>query len=335
MLKKTNWQKGYRQVLRRCCVMTLLAGMLLPASAVVHRQQIQAADRLDQILVKAPDQKVTNFKITKATMDSVTLSWTKASDAQTYYITYWESGKPGTSADREDIGDVSECTITNLRQAEYIFQIQPANKLHTGIPLKGAIAAVDGAPAAAVPSEVKINHVKTGYCSFFVSGLSSFYQTEAEIYDGTGQLLESSEGNSDGIAVEDDDIKNNGFYAVRVRGFYDQAGGYRSYGDWTDAVYFSTPFKSLKLAQKNGKAVAKWPAVQGAQKYTVYLSKNASSGFKKAAETENTSVSVARYGGAKLKAGKTYYVRVTAKMKAENETYTVSSAAAKIKMKSR
>ena len=46
-------------------------------------------------------------------------------------------------------------------------------------------------------------------------------------------------------------------------------------------------------------------------------------------------MSVGKYGGAKLKAGKTYYIKVIAQMTRENETYTVSSAASKIKMKSR
>ena len=237
--------------------------------------------------------------------------------------------------DREDLGNVSECKITNLKQTKYIFQIQPANKLHTGIPLKGAIASVEGAPAAAIPSEVKLNHIKPGYCSLAVGGLGDIYKSEAEIYEASGNLLESSEGDNAGIAIEDAGIKNNGFYAVRVRGYYDQAGGYRSYGDWTDYVYVSTALKSVKLSQKNGKAVVKWPAVQGTDKYIVYISKNASSGFKKAAETANTSMSVGKYGGAKLKAGKTYYIKVIAQMTRENETYTVSSAASKIKMKSR
>ena len=172
-------------ILRGCCIAALLAGMLLPAAAGINRQQVQAADLLDQVLVKAPDQKVTNFVVHASAMDSVTLTWTKASDAQTYYISYWESGKPSTSADREDIGDVSECTITNLKQAKYIFQIQPANKLHTGIPLKGAIASVEGAPAPQAAPQVKLNHIKQGYCSLVLEGMSEIYKSEAEICDAS------------------------------------------------------------------------------------------------------------------------------------------------------
>lgn len=335
MIRKTDKPKKYQHLVRKCVLAALLTGMLMPLTGSGSRQKLQAADLLDQVLVKAPDEKVSDFVISASTIDSVTLTWKKASDAGTYYISYWESGKPSTSVNREDLGDVSECKITNLKQAKYIFQIQPANKLHTGIPLKGAIASVEGAPAAAIPSEVKLNHIKPGYCSLAIKGLGDIYKTEAEIYEASGNLLESSEGDSAGIAIEDAGIKNNGFYAVRVRGYYDQAGGYRSYGDWTDYTYVSTALKSLKLSQKNGKAVVKWPAVQGADKYIVYISKNASNGFKKAAETAKTSMSVGKYGGAKLKAGKTYYIKVTAQMTRDSETYTVSSAASKIKMKSR
>lgn len=333
MIKERKSKKRHHHFLKSCCILALLTGMLLPATAVENRQQLQAADLLDNILIKAPDQKITNFAVRASTIDSVTLTWTKASDAETYYISYWESGKPSTSIDREDIGDVSECKITNLKQAKYIFQIQPANKLRTGIPLKGSIASVEGAPSATVPAGIKLNNIKAGYCSLGISGLDGLYKSEAEVYDAAGNLLESSEGDSAGIAVEDDGIKNNGFYAVRVRGFYDQAGGYRSYGDWTDAQYFATAMKPLKLSQKNGKAVVKWPAVQGADTYTVYISKSASNGFKKAVETTKTSAVAAKYGGAKLKAGKTYYIKVTAEMTRENETYTVSTAVNKIKIR--
>ncbi len=322
-------------ILRGCCIAALLAGMLLPAAAGINRQQVQAADLLDQVLVKAPDQKVTNFVVHASAMDSVTLTWTKASDAQTYYISYWESGKPSTSADREDIGDVSECTITNLKQAKYIFQIQPANKLHTGIPLKGAIASVEGAPAPQAAPQVKLNHIKQGYCSLVLEGMSEIYKSEAEICDASGNLLENSEGDSTGVAIEDDSIKNNGFYAVRVRGYYDQEGGLRSTGEWSDYLYLSTAIKPLKLSQKNGKAVVKWPAVQGADSYTVYVSKNADRGYQKAAQTSGTSAAIAKYAGTKLKAGKTYYIKVTAEMTRNHETYTVSSSSAKVKMKSR
>lgn len=326
-------QNLWRHCFSCCCLLGLLAGMLLPAADAGNRQQAQAAERLEHILVKAPDQAVADFRISSATLDSVTLSWTKASDAQTYYISYWESGKPSTAAEREDIGDVSEYTITNLKQAKYIFQIQPANKLHTGIPLKGAIAKTQGAPAAAVPENVRLNHVAAGYCSLTVSGLDSLYQSEAEIYDASGRLLESSEGDCAGVVIEDDSIKNNGFYAVRVRGFYDQAGGCRSYGDWSEYLYFSTAVKPVKLSQKNGKVTVKWQAVQGAEGYTVAISKSASGGFRKAAATAGTSAAVTKYSGTKLKSGKTYYFKVTASMARENQDYTADSAVYKIKIK--
>lgn len=326
-------QNRWRHCIYGCCMLVFAAGMALASGGAGRIQQVQAADRLEDRLVKAPDEVVAGFQISAATMDSVTLSWTKAADAQTYYISYWESGKPSTSADREDIGDVSEYTITNLKQAKYIFQIQPANKLYTGIPLKGAIAKTEGAPAAAVPADVRLNHVKQGYCSLTVGGLDSLYRTEAEVCDASGRLLESSEGDCAGVVIEDDSIGNNRFYAVRVRGFYDQAGGYRSYGGWTDYLYFSTAVKPVKLSQKNGRISVKWQAVQGAESYTVSISKSASGGFQKAAKTEKASASVTEYKGTKLKPGKTYYIKVAAKMTKDNEAYTANSAVYKIKIK--
>lgn len=334
MMKQNNRHKK-QGLFRKGFMLALLAGAMVTvtAAAADGRQQLRAAERLDHILVKAPDQKAADFVIADATVDSVTLTWKKAADAQTYYISYWESGKPSTAADREDLGDVSSCVITGLKQAKYMFQIQPANKLHTGIPLKGAVTSVEGAPAPSVPVDVQLNHAKTGYCSLAFGGLENWYRSEAEVCDASASLIESSEGDCAGAVVQDDGIRDNGFYGVRVRGFYDQAGGTRSYGDWSQILYFPTAVKPLKIGQKNGKVTVKWPQVQGAEQYTVYVSKNASRGFQKALQTEKTAATVTKYGGAKLKPGKTYYIKVTAGMTKENESYTVSSAAAKIKIK--
>lgn len=315
------------------CSFAVLTMLFTAALSEKYVEKPYAADILDNIMIKAPDQKVTHLAVTASTMDSVTLTWTKASDAQTYYISYWETGKPSTSVTKDDIGNVSEYKITNLKQAKYIFQIQPANKLRTGIPLKGDLTSIEGAPSSVTPSGVKFNNIKAGYCSLYVEGLSDIYDTEAEVYDASGSLIEVSEGNSAGVSIEDTGIKDNGFYAVRVRGFYDQAGGYRSYGDWTDLSYFSTSVKPLKLSQKSGKVTAKWNGVQGAQTYIVFMSKSASGGFKKVAATSNVSATIAKLGGAKLKSGKTYYVRVTARMEIDGETYTATSATRKIKIK--
>ena len=316
------------------CLVVLSAVLFMALLTAGYRQKPQAAERLDNILVKAPDEHVTDFALSASSVDSVTLTWTKASDAQTYYISYWESGKPSTSMDREDIGNVSECKITNLKQTKYIFQIQPANKLHTGIPLKGAIASTEGAPSPSAPSKITFNHVKQGYCSVKIDGLEKIYQSEAEIYDASGNFIESSEGDYAGAVIEDNDIRANGFYAVRVRGIYDQAGGYRSEGEWSSLNYIAASMKpDIRFTQKNGRVNAKWNQVQGAQSYTVSVSKNASSGFKKAASVKSPAAVLTKYGSAKLKPGKTYYVKITARMTRDGENYTMSSPAVKIKIK--
>lgn len=320
-------------ILRALFVSALLPVMAASASWPGNLGQVQAAGVVSQIAVKAPAQAVEKFQICASSVDTVTLTWAEASDAETYYISYWESGRPSTSVSIDDIGDVQEYKITNLRQAKYIFQIQPANKLHTGIPLKGKIAAIEGAPSPAQPSGITANHVKAGYSSFIIKGLGDIYQTEAEVYDASGSLLETFEGNFSGAAAEDAGIKDNGFYAVRVRGYYGQEGGYRSYGDWTGLHYFATPFKPIRLSQKNGKVTVKWPEVDGARSYTVWMSQSASGGFKKAAVTKNTKLSIAKFAGVKLKPGKAYYVKVAAGMERDGETYTASGAVSKIKMK--
>lgn len=310
-----------------------LALALAAAPVQARVQQVQAADLLDKI-VTAPNNAVKNFAVTASTVDSVTLTWTKSADAETYYLSYWESAKPSTKVDVDDIGSVSEYKITNLRQAKYRFQITPANKLHSGIPLKGESVYIDGAPNPTEPSGVKINSAKAGYCSLYIEGLEPIYKSEVQLLDALGNPLEIYDGGeATGASIEDAQIKNNAFYAVRVRGYYDQPGGCQSCSDWTEPYYFATKFKSVKVSQKDKKAVLSWTPVTGAKNYKIYISKKSSGGFKKIATTTNSTASVAKYEGMKLSAKKTYYFKVVASMVRDGEVYTMSSAVSKLKIK--
>ena len=72
MLRKTDKPKRVQYLVRKCVLAALLTGMLMPMTGSGNRQKIQAADLLDQILVKAPDEKVSDFVISASTIDSVT-----------------------------------------------------------------------------------------------------------------------------------------------------------------------------------------------------------------------------------------------------------------------
>ena len=89
----------------------------------------------------------------------------------------------------------------------------------------------------------------------------------------------------------------------------------------------------FKITQKNSRVSITWNRVQGAQNYTVSVSKNASSGFKKAASVKSPSAVLTKYGDVKLKPGRTYYVKITARMTRDGENYTISSPAVKIKIR--
>lgn len=307
--------------------------ILACSMAFLKPARVSAADLLDNLIVKAPEKPVTNFIVQSSTLDSVTLSWTPSSDASTYYLSYWESGKPSTLVVKDDIGNRSDYKVTNLNQKKYIFQIQAANKLRTGIPVKGKAVIVEGAPDAEEPSSIVFSRLKPGYCSLYIEGLADIYKSQIRLFDASDNLLGTYGGNSTGAAIQDSCIKSNGFYAVRVRGSYDQTGGTQSCGDWTKPYYFSIPIRALKASQKNGRALLKWGRVQGAQNYTVSISKNASSGFKKTATVKNASATIAKFGSTKLKSKKTYYFKVTANLTKNGTVYTADSPVVKIKMK--
>ncbi len=333
MNKQTLQKIWHRHIPKMLCALALPVVAAAAGKTVSIHAAAQPSGILDNLIVKAPDQKATDFKISATTVDSVTLTWTKASDAATYYISFWESGKPSTAVTKEDIGDVSEYKLTNLNQAKYMFQIQPANKLHTGIPLKGPITSIEGAPDSKAPSKITFNNIKNGYCSLYIEGVKDIYQSQVQLFDASDNLLGTYRGDFSGASIKDACIKDNGFYTVKVRGVYDQAGGYRSSGDWSEPYYFSTAVKPLKVSQKNGKAVLKWSQVQGAANYTVFISKSAASGFKKSVVVKSPSATIAKFGSNKLKSKKTYYFKVAASMSRNGDVYTAESVPVKIKMK--
>lgn len=94
---------------------------------------------------------------------------------------------------------------------------------------------------------------------------------------------------------------------------------------WSNKMYFlSQPLTTYKTKVAGGKLAVAWKKVMGAQKYTIYVSTKAKSGYKKVATVRSTksSVVIKKLQGKKFNSKKTYYVYVQATKKVGGKTFT-------------
>lgn len=288
-----------------------------------------------------PSGKVTNLHMTAATVDSITLSWAKCTDANWYVIRYWQTGARSTEHTIKTVGNVDTYTITGLSQSEYVFYVTAANRQEDGELKYNPVSAVSfrAAPIAKKPTGISLSNAGTAYASFAVAGLgdsdTSFYDTEAELYTASGRKLGTYTGNPDAITITDTRIKKNQFYKMRVRGTYTLADGTRQVGQWSSYKYFSVGLKSVTGSAGKTSISLSWSKVTGATSYAVYLKKSGADSYKKVktVKAKKQSAKITKYGKKKLKKNTMYYVKVVAICKKGNSTYKCKSQVYKVKTK--
>ena len=284
--------------------------------------------------------KVTNLHMTATTVDSITLSWAKCSDANWYVIRYWQTGARSTEHTIKTVGNVDTYTVTGLAQAEYVFYVIAANRQDDGeLKCSPLFVPFWAAPIAKKPTGISLSNAGLSYASFAVAGLgnsdTSFYDTQAELYNASGRKLGTYTGNPDAITITDTRIKKNQFYKVRVRGTYTLADGTRQAGEWSSYKYFSVGLKNVTGSAKKTSISLSWSKVKGATSYAIYLKKSGADSYKKVktVKAKNRSAKITKYGKKKLKKNTMYYVKVVAIYKKGNSTYKCKSQVYKVKTK--
>ena len=287
-----------------------------------------------------PSGKVTNLHMTATTVDSITLSWAKCSDANWYVIRYWQTGARSTEHTIKTVGNVDTYTVTGLAQAEYVFYVIAANRQDDGeLKCSPLFVPFWAAPIAKKPTGISLSNAGLSYASFAVAGLgnsdTSFYDTQAELYNASGRKLGTYTGNPDAITITDTRIKKNQFYKVRVRGTYTLADGTRQAGEWSSYKYFSVGLKNVTGSAKKTSISLSWSKVKGATSYAIYLKKSGADSYKKVktVKAKNRSAKITKYGKKKLKKNTMYYVKVVAIYKKGNSTYKCKSQVYKVKTK--
>ncbi len=96
----------------------------------------------------------------------------------------------------------------------------------------------------------------------------------------------------------------------------------KKYGSWSAYKEFAQPVKyTTKSGKLKGKVIPlSWKKVKGAKNYTVYMSTNEKSGYKKITTTKKTSFKVKKFKKKALKYNKNYYFRIVANRKSGKKT---------------
>ena len=271
-------------------------------------------------VVTAPmNSDIVDFKQTKATETSITLSWKKYSGANAYQLSYVKKG--ASKKKTIPLKNVKSYTVNNLsKNAEYEFWLWPVRESSSGFrALSGSGSELYWCPV--LPSKV------TGVACTFEDPSSNLlnvkwnlrptavsYQYQIYVEGGKKALLTGkTTKNVSKARISNNKLKGLRFLKLRMRACV-KVDESSKYGAWSEWVYFSRQPKVKLASTKSGMKVS-WDKVSGASSYSVYISKNRSSGYKKVQSTTKTSTIVNKCGKSDLNSGKTYYFIVTANKK--------------------
>lgn len=281
-------------------------------------------------VVTKPNNKVTNFRQTKAAVDSITVTWNKAAGANAYRIEWWKEGSGGRESAKKvvEVGNVNSYKAKKLtKNEEYQFWIYPINKSEKGYKAVGEykweyISRVPTLPTKITGLDCEFWSEVSNYLELSYDKRASEDGIQYEIYEEKGKKP-IIKGTWKTCSLDPyfsyKKLKGYQFRKLRVRSYID-IGGKRKYGEWSDWEYFARQPK-VKAKKASGGIKLSWSKIKGAKDYTVYASTKEKSGYKKFKTTKNTSIVLTKCGNSKLKNNKTYYYYVVANKKVGKKTY--------------
>lgn len=282
-------------------------------------------------MITAPgDMPSDSVKQTSAGETSITVAWNAVAGATGYSVKYWPSTTSSANAKTVN-ATKNSITLGGLsKNTEYTVYVYPYKT-------NGSFTARDDynydyqSSLPTLPTKITgvdcdyFNmSVKKGYASFEIDRNNIVDGYQYEIYNNKGKKIYSTKSTSTYLSVTDKDLKTRQFYKIRVRGYIGVANNVVKYGKWSSYEYFTKLNDSdVVLKSSGGKLKASWKKVTGATNYTVYVSTKYNGSYKKMGTTKKTSLTTKT----KIKAGKTYYVRVVANKKVGKTTFkaTVNS----------
>lgn len=278
-------------------------------------------------VVTAPDRSIKrNLRQTGAGLTSITLAWDKKGDANAYRIEYYKAGD-SKSTQKINLGNVQTYTIKKLsKDTEYCFDLYPImkNSNYTAVTTWSSdyLSYCPVLPGKVEGLKVSFSSPTTNYIDMSWDRRDSADGYQYEIYSLAGKkdkkILTGKE-RSKGAFFSSNKLSKAQFLKVRVRG-YVSLGKSTQYGAWSKWVYTSK--QPDVTARRNSKGIKlSWKKVAGANSYTVWISKNRNSGFKKVKTLSKTSITITKCGKSPLKRRTDYYCIVAANKKIGKKTY--------------
>lgn len=280
---------------------------------------------------------VYNVQQTSATTTSVTITWSPADGATSYYITE-------ADAYTEDIIDKVQDTTYTITFPQDTYKV-------VGVYPVDANGEV-GIPGAIVVSTLPAKITNVGYSELFcqdkklnVSWNRSLVADGYEIvcYNSKGkvvQKIDMSENTYDTHAKFNTELSKTNtrnIYYVVVKGYIlINNKTEKLYGTASDKFYAVPQPQMTNLNKSNrlNKITLKWKKIKGATSYMIYVSTKENSGYKKVATVKSNSYTLTKFKGKAIDTRlSNYYIKIVTnakfkkkKVKSENQygVYTTS-----------
>lgn len=262
-----------------------------------------------QVICTKPSQ-VQNLKQTKATKNSISMTWDAVAGASSYKILIFENYDYKTVATSK----TNSVTIKGLDASSNIEYYVAAVKNVNGYEAVGNRSkSVDMKTVPKKVTRVAItdlyDNIKVCYYGWTSCENADGYQYEITSLKGKKKYYKATTTSTSARLTT---YPVGAFTKARVRA-YVEINGKKTYGPWSNYDYNACSKDVTARRSKNGKKITlKWKKVSGVSEYRIYISTKEKKGYKKVAtvSSKKSSYTITKYNKKNLKKGQKYYVQL-------------------------
>lgn len=262
-----------------------------------------------QAICTKPSQ-VQNLKQTKATKNSISMTWDAVAGASSYKILIFENYDYKTVATSK----TNSVTIKGLDASSNIEYYVAAVKNVNGYEAVGDRSkSVDMKTVPKKVTRVAItdlyDNIKVCYYGWTSCENADGYQYEITSLKGKKKYYKATTTSTSARLTT---YPVGAFTKARVRA-YVEINGKKTYGPWSNYDYNACSKDVTARRSKNGKKITlKWKKVSGVSEYRIYISTKEKKGYKKVAtvSSKKSSYTITKYNKKNLKKGQKYYVQL-------------------------
>ena len=254
--------------------------------------------------------KVQNLRQTKATKNSISMTWDAVAGASSYKILIFENYDYKTVATSK----TNSVTIKGLDASSNIEYYVAAVKNVNGYEAVGDRSkSVDMKTVPKKVTRIAItdlyDNIKVCYYGWTSCENADGYQYEITSLNGKKKYYKATTTSTSARLTT---YPVGAFTKARVRA-YVEINGKKTYGPWSDYNYNACSKDVTARRSKNGKKITlKWKKVSGVSEYRIYILTKEKKGYKKVAtvSSKKSSYTITKYNKKNLKKGQKYYVQL-------------------------